>query len=331
VDTLASQSSLDELAAAGLLTDREAAAAAVRLRSSRDWARAADALLLVLGAALLLAGVVFFFAWNWEGMSGALKLGVVELALIGCIAGITRPGLPGQVFLLAASVLVGVFLAVFGQVYQTGADAWTLFALWAALIVPWTVAARFGLCPLLFVVLVNVAVVLNGQQAWHARFEDVLLAMAAVNAVAVAAREVADHAGRWLRILLLAGVLGPLSVLVMWLVMDEVSYDTAWISGFIGYALALGGTFAWFRARDPGALVLAALSACVVALTFIGKGVLSDEPISWLFFGCICVAVFTAAAWLLRRSTGGSRALPVPTAESGACHARQDQGGGPTP
>ncbi|MBC8290414.1 MAG: DUF2157 domain-containing protein, partial [Planctomycetes bacterium] len=37
----------------------------------------------------------------------------------------------------------GVFLAVFGQVYQTGADEWLLFAGWAGLILPWTALSRF--------------------------------------------------------------------------------------------------------------------------------------------------------------------------------------------
>jgi hypothetical protein len=38
---------------------------------------------------------------------------------------------------------VGVFLAVFGQVYQTGADRWDLFAQWSALIFGWVLLARF--------------------------------------------------------------------------------------------------------------------------------------------------------------------------------------------
>ena len=44
--------------------------------------------------------------------------------------------------LIAASVLVGVLLAVIGQVYHTGADAYSLFAAWTLLILPWTLASR---------------------------------------------------------------------------------------------------------------------------------------------------------------------------------------------
>ncbi len=47
---------------------------------------------------------------------------------------------PGKAALLLATLLLGVFLALFGQTYQTGADPWQLFANWALLILPWEVA-----------------------------------------------------------------------------------------------------------------------------------------------------------------------------------------------
>ena len=45
----------------------------------------------------------------------------------------------GQIALISLSVLIGVFLAVFGQIYQTGADAYQLFLLWAVIIFPFAI------------------------------------------------------------------------------------------------------------------------------------------------------------------------------------------------
>src|SRR5699024_11365250 len=44
-----------------------------------------------------------------------------------------------QLLLLIASIITGSLLALFGQVYQTGADTWQLFFAWAILITPWEI------------------------------------------------------------------------------------------------------------------------------------------------------------------------------------------------
>ena len=48
-----------------------------------------------------------------------------------------RGGRAGKAALLAASLFVGALLALIGQIYQTGADTFEMFAAWAALILPW--------------------------------------------------------------------------------------------------------------------------------------------------------------------------------------------------
>ena len=45
----------------------------------------------------------------------------------------------GRISLFATAFLSGILLAVFGQVYQTGADPYGLFLAWALLILPWAV------------------------------------------------------------------------------------------------------------------------------------------------------------------------------------------------
>lgn len=98
--------------------------------SPRDWALFIDRLLLWLGGLALAFAVLFFIAYNWAEMGRWLRFGVVQTAMLLAI-GIAVWGKRNltlqRVALTAASLLVGVLLALFGQVYQTGADPWQLF------------------------------------------------------------------------------------------------------------------------------------------------------------------------------------------------------------
>ena len=131
----------------GLLSDDAFIAASAVLRPVSSWFSWARLMLLFFGCALLLAGIIFFFAYNWAAMGRFLKLGLIETGIIVCIVashlrGTTR--LSGKVLLLSGSVLVGVLLAVYGQTYQTGADAFELFIGWAVLILGWVIISDFA-------------------------------------------------------------------------------------------------------------------------------------------------------------------------------------------
>lgn len=107
-----------------------------QLLPTLQWRQWIIRLSLGLGTTLLLLGVIFFFAYNWHVMPKWSKLALIEIAMLVCFiaaAGVGWQKLLGQCLLLAATVFIGVFFAVFGQIYQTGADAWQLFALWAVL------------------------------------------------------------------------------------------------------------------------------------------------------------------------------------------------------
>ncbi|MEG0885322.1 MAG: DUF2157 domain-containing protein, partial [Janthinobacterium sp.] len=90
----------------------------------------------VLGAALLGMGLIFWVAANWEdlGRMGrfALLQGVLAAACVGAFA-VPKARVP---LLLVAVLAIGGLFAYFGQTYQTGADPWQLFALWAVLALP---------------------------------------------------------------------------------------------------------------------------------------------------------------------------------------------------
>lgn len=152
----------------GLIPADRVAEAAAAVRDGPAWAGWAGWALLALGAGHLLSGIICFFAFNWADMPAFAKFGVVEAGIIiaafaAWIIGIMRP--VGQALLIAASVLVGVLLAVIGQVYHTDADAYSLFGAWTLLILPWTLASRSAAHWFVWLVVFYLALLLWGEQA----------------------------------------------------------------------------------------------------------------------------------------------------------------------
>jgi len=110
------------------------------------WRRTVDRLLLAGGAMMFLSGVVSFFAFNWHRLPAFGKLALAESVwLVATVLALRLDWrrASGQWALFASATLIGVLFAVIGQVYQTGAEAWQLFAVWAVLMLPWTFLARF--------------------------------------------------------------------------------------------------------------------------------------------------------------------------------------------
>ncbi len=98
--------------------------------------------LAVLAAALVGLGIVFWIAANWEGLGRFGRFVLLQGTVLAMAAGAWwRPALRLPLALLAF-VASGALLAYFGQTYQTGADPWQLFALWAALLLPLVWAQR---------------------------------------------------------------------------------------------------------------------------------------------------------------------------------------------
>lgn len=105
-------------------------------------ARALPRGVAVLGAALGGLGVVMWIAANWETLGRAGRFGLLQaLVLVTALGAAWRPAARAPLGLLSL-LGIGALFAYFGQTYQTGADAWQLFALWAVLALPLCLGAR---------------------------------------------------------------------------------------------------------------------------------------------------------------------------------------------
>ena len=118
---------------------------------------------LALVAALLLgAGLIFWVAANWDAQTRTFKLHLLQAAVaVPLAAALLLPA--GRKALRVALVLLGTLalgglLAYIGITYQTGADAWQLFATWAALALPMVLVLRSDWLWALWLLIVAVAI-----------------------------------------------------------------------------------------------------------------------------------------------------------------------------
>lgn len=139
--------------------------------AARHWRWALDRLLAYSGSVLLALGVMFFFAFNWDDLHRLHKL-LLALAVLTGFAGaawyLPRASVLYRACLFGAGLATGGVLALVGQIYQTGADIWQLFASWALLILPWALLSRSAACWTLFWLVLNLAIFryFSSHQGW---------------------------------------------------------------------------------------------------------------------------------------------------------------------
>jgi len=296
-------------------------AALSMVQSPRVWWRWINRLLLILGAALCLAGAVFFFAYNWAMMGAFLKFALIEAALAACLIGAWFAGidrLSGKLLLLGASVFTGVFLAVYGQVYQTGADPWELFIGWALLIFGWVAISRFAAHWVMWLAILNTGIILYSAQVAIPNdsmdFASLCIVLGIINGAAFILREWGSRRGikwlraKWLHDLLLVAALTYPTIGTIAVIVDESHYHfpgvlvpVLWM-----FYIAFGCWLFKFRKPNLSALALCVFYVCAVALTLSGRVLFEitdkamiDESVTFLIFGFVVLVVVGAAAWWL--------------------------------
>lgn len=259
----------------------------IELPQNRDhayWRLWALRALLVLGASHLLAGIVFFFAYNWDDLGPFAKFGLLQSGLVIAVVVALRLkiGSPaGQASLIAASVLTGVLFAVIGQVYQTGADAYELFTAWSMLILPWVIASRSSVHWFLWTVICLAAFSLYGGQVLLPlgilAHDQLGIAVGIAAIVFLAGCELAVRAGfawlgdRWLRVTLALIGVGILFMPAMMFVFDWQGIS----QGITAFVIVTGGLSLVYSRLIPEFAIIAITTgfAAVVAMAIGARGV----------------------------------------------------------
>lgn len=277
------------LRAAGLVPDRA------------QWRAFLGQLSLWLGTLALAAAVIFFFAFNWDSLGRLAKLGLVEAAILAALLASWRldlDSMAGKAVLTLLALLVGALLALTGQIYQTGADPWSLFGWWAVLILPWVLLGRFAPLWLLWLALLNLAAWLYFSMASSG--ETLLWVLLALDSLALVAWEAGHRAGiAWLRDTwpprLAAIASGAMATgLAIWSIFDGGP-------GFLGWLAWMGVAYFWYRHVRLDLFVLAGglLSLIVTVTAFLSRFMLDSVSGGFLFVGLAVIGMSAGGAiWL---------------------------------
>lgn len=298
-----------------------------------DWLRYINHFLATIGALLIVAGVTAFFAWNWADLDYLVKFALIQAGIAGTALLAWRLGIDsmgGRAALFSSAFLVGVLFAVFGQVYQTGADPYGLFVAWSILILPLAIIGRQAALWILFQTLLILALImywtqvidppngwwqlaqLLGPLVWlSSTLMDSTLAslVFALNAVALIAweyavnRNVAWVQGRtYPRVIgfgALSNVLIPTVVFIVGASFGEAI--KLGISSPVLYVAASVAALYYYRFRRPDLLMLTMLvfGAILVFTTLIGRN-MPMEAGSILMLAILLIGQVAAAAYWLR-------------------------------
>lgn len=280
-----------------------------------DWRKFVSALLLWTGVILVASGIIFFFAYNWQSLHRFGKFALAEtvfaVALIAAWRfGIERPA--GKAALAGAALLTGALLALAGQTYQTGADTFELFAVWAASILPWAIVARFAPLWLLWIGLIDLSAWMYFQTlAWGLfgllfGLRGMLWTLFGINLIATAVWEFGlvrriPWLNRW-GARVLATLTGGFATTMGILAVVDAREIGAWsILVYIAWLLAMY-VYYGLRVFDVFMLAGALLSAIMVVTTFLGRNLLEhDAAGGFLFIGLVVIGMSGAGAWWIRR------------------------------
>jgi uncharacterized membrane protein len=246
-----------------------------------------------VAAALVGLGVVFWVAANWASLGRSARFVLLQgLVVAACAGAFTRPAARGPLGLLALLAVGGLF-AYFGQTYQTGADPWQLFALWALLALPLALAARSDLlwAPWALVAMTAVALWVQAHTAHRWR---------------VAPQDLQVHLAGWAMALGLVWALGPAlqprtgagpwarrtAVTLMVMAVTATALGALFFDRAVGPQYALG-------------LALLALAAALLAL----PGGFEVYGVSAVALGLDTLLVCGLARWLFE----GERGEPIGT------------------
>ncbi|UXK07160.1 DUF2157 domain-containing protein [Shewanella putrefaciens] len=305
--------------------------------SAASWRTLFSTILLWLGTFSFVSGVIFFFAYNWQSLGRFAKFALIEVAILltislfvwlyyraACRVSAAYPyksSLLGvttaNAMLFGASILVGGLLALVGQTYQTGADPWQLFALWAIVILPFAWVARFDALWLLIAGLLNLSLGLffdTFSHFWGDFWDEqaLLFTFVIFNLVIYYTFVFLDRkaTGSWhvplVEYACSMFAMGCFTWLITWLIFDDVSEHHGFYTGVMcGYFAHLVIGFFIFRYRLPriyplalgGFSLIAVVGALWVKLMFE-----DNEPIGgFLFIGLYIILASTGLSLWLRK------------------------------
>jgi uncharacterized membrane protein len=259
-------------------------------------------LLPAIGIGFLACGILFFFAYNWSDIPKLGKLSIATVAVVvPCVLSLVPAfsKLTRNMLLTAAAFLVGPLFGVFGQIYQTGANAYDLFLAWCLFILVWVVAINFAPLWVLFLVLVNTTVSLYFEQiasGWS--FVSIVFILFLINTVAATAFFLLDEQTKrfsypdWLKktTALAAIVMGTICCCTAIVEYDERTANLFYLIPILAVFAGVGWAALRFRVLYHLTLLALAVIAIVAAII--------------IRFDLDTASMFVATLWVVGGTTG---------------------------
>lgn len=263
--------------------------------------------LLTLGAGFFTAGVIFFFAYNWDYLSKFTKLGVMEF-LVFAFAVVyfikSLHPLLRNVSLTVSAILVGGMFSVFGQIYQTQSIAFDLMLNWSLAVTLWVLVARFAPLTALWLILLQITLSLYLEQVAHSYNELLLFFLISISNLLVLVvphfafrLRMAVFAPQWLSMTALSACMVFLT-LGMERGINEPSNPWFIPHAILTFLVLVSSARQGFNMRMLTPLVMTAISSIVI-LSFLIVKLNDDEPGLLFLTVFILTSVVVLAKYLI--------------------------------
>lgn len=271
--------------------------------------------LSILGFALIATSVMYLVAANWLMLPHWAQLLIPQsLLLLSAVASIflSKHDFLVQTFHTICGLMMGLSLAVIGQIYQTGADSYLLFLVWSVLLLAWLYRYNIGVF-LLFCVISQIALFLFFKQTfWGEQFP--ILFLVVLNILTGLQFYFCFKYYSKLRYIFIL-CMSIFSIWHMWLFLHERGGIAYLISSLFLLSISL---FYFYKKKDQLCSVLSAVGLGVVLTLCIVDAVsnlFSNSEIFQLFFIALVIfAWFALISYLLVKALPNSRFNMIPLA-----------------
>lgn len=264
------------------------------------WQKFLRLFLITLGIGFTTAGIIFFFAYNWADLNKFVKLGLIEVLLVATTIMVLLPKIKSgtkNIILTGSSFLVGALFAVFGQIYQTGADAYDFFLTWTLFITLWVIVSNFAPLWLLYIVLINTTFFLYTEQVAKDWPEIIVItSLFLFNTAILIASVLLDHykkienIPKWFTYFLALGSVTFATMGIVFGILDDNQPLFPLLISAVILVFALG-IWHGIHSKNTFYLSIIPLSLIIIITTLLFK--ISDEMIMFLIVGIFIIVSVT--------------------------------------
>ncbi|KUJ50648.1 DUF2157 domain-containing protein [Chryseobacterium sp. JAH] len=271
-----------------------------------NWQKFLRLFFITLGIGFTVSGIIFFFAYNWADLNKFAKIGLTELLVIATTSFVLfakTSKSTKNIILTGSAVLVGALFAVYGQIYQTGANAYDFFLGWTIFIALWVIVSDFAPLWLLFLLLINTTFLLYTEQVakdWSPIFICLFLFLlnssAAITGIFISESKKDIYAPRWfLNIVSFAAVSFATMGIVIG-ISDEYDPDFPFL---VLFSLIVFGLGIWHSLKKKNGFYLAVIPLSLIIIISALIFEISDNEASFLLVSLFTIVSITLVIWNL--------------------------------